>query len=258
MDASKGTVEALEKIVPAVRRRCPNAVIIVRADSGFCREDIMAWCEANNVFYTFGLACNSRLIAYLEPAMFRARLKACLTGGYARQFAEFNYQTRESWSKARRVIGKAEILSKGENPRFIVTNLPRDGFEPDQLGRFSPAACYENFYCARGNMENRIKEQQLDLFADRTSTHFMAPNQLRLWFSTFAYLLLQRLRSLALKGTQLAKATAGTIRLKLLKIAARVTISCRRIHIRFTSAFPLRDVFALAHKRIMAFLTVAT
>jgi hypothetical protein len=143
-------------------------------------------------------------------------------------------------------------LSKGENPRFIVTNLPKDGFGPDQAERFAPAACYEKTYCARGNMENRIKEQQLDLFADRTSTHFMDPNQLRLWFSTFAYLLMERLRSLTLKGTQLAQATAGTIRLKILKIAAGVTISCRRIHIRLASAFPLREVFALAHKRIMA------
>ncbi len=258
MDASKGTVEALKKIVPAIRRRCPGAAIIVRADSGFCREEIMAWCEANDVHYVFGLARNSRLVDYLETAMFRARLKSCLSGGYAREFSEFEYQTRNSWSKARRVIGKAEILPKGENPRFIVTNLSEDGFGSCQTRRFAPAACYENFYCARGNMENRIKEQQLDLFADRTSTHFMAPNQLRLWFSTFAYFLLERVRALALAGTQLAKATAGTIRLKLLKIAASVTVSCRRIHIRFTSAFALREVFAQAHERIMGLLKPVT
>jgi hypothetical protein len=258
IDASEGTIEALEKIVPAIRRRCPNARIIVRADSGFCREEIMAWCEAENIFYVFGLARNSRLVDYLESTMFRARLKACLTGGHAREFTEFQYQTRDSWSRSRRVIGKAEILSKGENPRFIVTSLPKEGFGPDQAERFAPAACYENIYCARGDMENRIKEQQLDLFADRTSTHFMDPNQLRLWFSTFAYFLMERLRSLALKGTQLAQATAGTIRIKLLKIAAGVTISCRRIHIRFASAFPLREVFALAHKRIMALANFST
>jgi hypothetical protein len=252
IDASNGTVEALKKIVPAIRQRCPYARIIVRADSGFCREEIMAWCEANDVLYVLGLARNSRLIGYLESTMFRARMKACLTGGYAREFTEFEYQTRDSWSRARRVIGKAEILSKGENPRFIVTNLPEDGFGDDQQERFAPAACYENIYCARGNMENRIKEQQLDLFADRTSTHYMATNQLRLWFSTFAYFLLQRLRSLTLSGTQLATATAGTIRLKLLKIAASVTVSCRRVHIRFASAFPLLEVFALVYKRIMA------
>jgi hypothetical protein len=224
----------------------------VRGDSGFCREEIMAWCEANDVLYCVGLARNSRLLENLDAAMFRARLKACLIGGYAREFADFSYQTRNSWSTARRVIGKAEILPKGENPRFIVTNLPNDGFVPDQAQRFAAAACYENFYCARGDMENRIKEQQLDLFADRTSTHYMDPNQLRLWFSTFAYLLMERLRSLTLSGTQLAKATAGTIRLKILKIAASVTISCRRIYIRFASAFPLREIFALAHTRITA------
>lgn len=251
IDASKGTVEALKRIVPAIRRRCPNARIILRADSGFCREEIMAWCEANNVYYSLGLARNSRLIALLDDALFRARLKACLTS-YAREFTEFQYQTRETWSRSRRVIGKAEILPKGENPRFIVTNLPTDGFAPDHAARFAPAACYENFYCARGEMENRIKEQQLDLFADRTSTHFMGPNQLRLWFSTFAYILLERLRTLGLGGTQLANATAGTIRLKLLKIAANVIISCRRVHIRFVSAFPLREVFTLAHARLMA------
>lgn len=257
-DASSGTVEALEKIVPAIRSQCPDARIIVRGDSGFCRETILAWCETNNVFYVMGLARNSRLLGLLESTMFRARIKACLTGGYAREFGEFLYQTRESWSKARRVIGKAEILSKGENPRFIVTNLPTDGFAPEQRERFAPTPCYEDFYCARGNMENRIKEQQLDLFADRTSTHYMNPNQLRLWFSTFAYLLLQRLRSLALQGTQLAKATAGTIRLKLLKIAAHITVSCRRIYIRFVSAFPLRYIFSLAHRRIRAFPHIGT
>jgi hypothetical protein len=251
IDASKGTVEALQKIVPAIRNRCPDARIILRTDSGFCREEIMAWCEANNVSYVFGLARNSRLRDAIESTMFRAQLKACLTGGTAREFTEFQYQTRDSWSTARRVIAKAEVLPKGENPRFIVTNLSKDGFAPDQVERFAPAACYEKFYCARGNMENRIKEQQLDLFADRTSTHFMESNQLRLYLATFAYFLMERFRSVALKGTQLAQATAGTIRLKILKIAASVTISCRRIYIRFASAFPLREIFALAHKRIM-------
>lgn len=252
IDASSGTVEALKKIVPAIRHRCPGAKIIVRADSGFCREEIMAWCEENDVLYVLGLARNSRLIGYLESTMFRARMKACLTGGHAREFTDFKYQTRNSWSNARRVIGKAEILPKGENPRFIVTNLHENGFGDGQKERFTPAACYEIIYCARGNMENRIKEQQLDLFADRTSTHYMDTNQLRLWFSTFAYFLLQRLRSLTLSGTQLAKATAGTIRLSLLKIAASVTVSCRRVYIRFASVFPLREVFALVHQRIMA------
>jgi Transposase DDE domain group 1 len=251
MDASKGTVEALQKIVPVIRKRCPNARIIVRADSGFCREEIMAWCEANDVFYCFGLAKNARLLNNLDSVMFRARLKACLTGGYAREFGEFLYQTRSSWSRERRVIGKAEIRPKGENPRFIVTNLPMNGFNPEQVDRFTAAACYEELYCARGDMENRIKEQQLDLFADRTSTHFLESNQLRLHLSTFAYFLMERLRALALNGTQMAQATAGTIRLRIIKIAANVSISVRRIYIRFASAFPLKEIFSLAHKRIM-------
>jgi hypothetical protein len=258
IDASEGTVEALEKIVPAIRQRCPHARIIIRADSGFCRDKIMSWCETNDVLYVLGLARNSRLLDHLESTMFHARLKACLTGGYARLFTEFQYQTLDSWSTARRVIGKAEVLPKGDNPRFIVTNLPHDGFGADQKDRFRAAACYENVYCARGEMENRIKEQQLDLFANRTSTHFMDPNQLRLWFSTFAYLLMERLRSLALTGTQLAQATAVTIRVRLLKIAACVTISCRRIHIRFATAFPLQDVFAKAHQKILALAQNAT
>ena len=253
LDASKGTVEALNKIVPALRRRCPQARIIVRGDSGFCREPIMAWCEENGVYYCLGLARNSRLAAQLESAFFFARAKACLTGGYAREFVEFQYRTRESWTRARRVIAKAEVLPQGDNPRFIVTNLPIDGFEGDQPGRFAPGPCYEQLYCARGDMENRIKEQQLDLFADRTSTHYMDSNQLRLWFATFAYVLIERLRTLTLQGTQLAQATAGTIRLKLLKIAAHLTVSCRRIYVRLASAFPLQDLFAKVHHRLMTF-----
>jgi hypothetical protein len=262
-DACKGTVEALEKIVPAIRRRCPNARIIVRADSGFCRENIMAWCEQNEVYYCIGLARNPRLIAALRPTMARARATACLTGGYAREFTAFEYRTLDSWTRSRHVIAKAEVLPKGDNPRFIVTNLPEEGFDakkafdPNTPKRFAPAACYEDFYCARGDMENRIKEQQLDLFGDRTSTHYMASNQLRLWFSTFAYFLLERMRTLALHGTELAKATAGTIRLKLVKIAAHLTVSCRRIHVRLASACPMREVFATAQRRLIALPTAS-
>lgn len=251
-DACKGTVEALEKIVPAIRQRCPQAHIIVRADSGFCREEIMAWCETQEIYYCFGLARNSRLLKLSERAMFSAKAKACLTGGYAREFTDFQYQTIDTWSRSRHVMAKAEVLPKGENPRFIVTNLPREGFDSTQTDRFAPGPCYEQFYCARGEMENRIKEQQLDLFADRTSTHYMDANQLRLWFATFAYFLIERIRTLALQGTQLAKATAGTIRLKLFKIAAHVTISCRRIYVRMASACPMRDVFDKAHEKLMA------
>ena len=252
LDAYIGTVEALEKIVPILRKRCPQARIIVRGDSGFCREALMSWCEDNDLYYCFGLARNGRLLAQLQRAFFFARATACLIGGHAREFVEFEYQTKKSWSRPRRVIGKAEVLPQGDNPRFIVTNLPAEGFEHDRPGRFAPRACYEEFYCARGNMENRIKEQQLDLFADRTSTHYMGSNQLRLWFSTFAYLLVETTRTVALQGTELAKATAGTIRTKLLKIAAHVTVSCRRIYVKFASAFPRRETFRLAHHRLTA------
>lgn len=254
-DASDGTVAALAKILPAIRRRCPHARIIVRADSGFCREAIMNWCEQQPsvVYYCFGLQRNARLEGLLADAMVHARARACLVGGTARVFTEFAYQTRDSWSRPRRVIGKAEVTNGEDNPRFVVTNLPRDGFAEDrQSERFWPQPCYEQLYCARGNMENRIKEQQLDLFGTRTSTHYLASNQLRLWFSAFALLLLERLRTLALRGTELAQATAATIRLRLLKIGALISVSIRRVYVRFSSAFPLYSVFVQAHRALRA------
>jgi hypothetical protein len=229
-DASEGTVEALEKIVPAIRKRFGSKVrIIVRADSGFAREAIMSWCEEHEVWYCFGLARNDRLSETLQ-ANFES-LKAQINEGKlqspSRSFIEFEYSTLTSWSRKRRVIAKAEILSKGDNPRFIVTNLPKDGCgDRAQAVRFEPAALYEKFYCARGDMENRIKEQQLDLFADRTSTHWMASNQLRLWFSVFAHLIMSRLQAEVLKGTELADASIGQVRLRLFKIAARFKASC--------------------------------
>lgn len=238
-DASDGTVEALEQIVAAVRRRCPRARIVVRADSGFCREPIMAWCEAHGVHYVLGLARNDRLVAELTPALDRARQQACLCGGPARVYDEFSYRTRQSWSRVRRVIGKAERLGDKDNPRFIVTNLAREA-----------AALYERVYCARGEMENRIKEQQQDLFADRLSCAGFAANQLRLWLSAFAYQLVERLRACALKGTELAQATAGTIRLKLFKLAARVEVSVRRVRVRLSEASPSRALFAHAWARL--------
>ncbi|HKM79632.1 MAG TPA: IS1380 family transposase, partial [Candidatus Acidoferrum sp.] len=186
-DASDGTVEALQKIVPAIRQRFGKKVrIIVRADSGFAREAIMAWCEENHVFYCLGLARNDRLAELLRTNFeaLRAQIKEGKVETPCRSFTEFEYSTLDSWTKARRVIGKAEILSQGDNPRFIVTNLPKDGWATRaQAARFEAAVLYEKFYCARGDMENRIKEQQMDLFADRTSTHWLASNQLRLWFS---------------------------------------------------------------------------
>ena len=253
-DASEGTVEALQKIVPAIRKRFGRKVrIIVRADSGFAREAIMSWCEENGVWYCFGLARNDQLSETLHGNF--ESLKAQINEGKlqspCRSYTEFEYSTLNSWSKKRRVIGKAEILPKGDNPRFIVTNLPADGWgDPAQAARFEPAALYEKFYCARGDMENRIKEQQLDLFADRTSTHWMASNQLRLWFSVFAHLIMSTLQAEVLKGTELASASIGQVRLRLFKIAARLKVSVRRIHIELCSAYPLQSLFSLVHKRL--------
>ena len=214
----------------------------------------MAWCEAQApmVYYCLGLARNSRLRELLEVKLARVREAAILCGGVARGFTEFQYQTLKSWTISRRVIGKAEVLGDKDNPRFIVTNLSAEGFDDDQQspGRFCAQKCYEDFYCARGNMENQIKQQYLDLEADRTSTHWMASNQLRLWFSAFALLLFQRLRTLGLQGTELAQSTVGTIRQRLLKIGAMVTVSTRRVYIRLASAFPLQHVFAQAHRAL--------
>lgn len=204
----------------------------------------MAWCETHRVDYVFGLARNSRLLAALAIDMAWAEDEHDKTGQPVRRFKDFRYATVDTWSRRRRVIGKAEHLAKGANPRFIVTSLKRRAFDAKTL--------YERVYCARGEMENRIKEQQLDLFADRTSTATMAANQLRLWFSSCAYVLMEALRRIALRHTEFENATCGTIRLKLLKIGARVTISVRRIKIAMASACPHQRVFALAHARLGA------
>ena len=255
-DGCEGTVDALESVDPEIRARFPKARIIVRGDSGFARESIMKWCEDHGCYYCLGLAKNPRLNALLEPAMIRARETACLTGGFACEFHDFCYRTQTSWTCDRRVIGKAQIIRDKENPRFVVTNLPEDRWPEaeveltTEIHDFSAEGIYRQVYCARGDMENRIKEQQLDMFADRTSSAFMASNQLRLWLSTFAYLLMREFRVHTLKGTKLAKATAGTIREKLLKVAASIRVSVRRVHVRLCSAFILRDVFEQAHARI--------
>lgn len=255
-DAAAGVVAALEQIVAAIRRRCRRARIIVRADSGCCREEIMAWCERQHpvVYYCLGLAKNSVLIERLQPALAQARARRCLTGApNTRAFAQFEYQTLKSWSRLRRVIGKAEVMTAGDNPRFIVTNLPAGGFKADEeRSRFHPARLYEQLYCGRGEMENVLKQQTLDLQADRMSTHYLASNQLRLWFAALAYLLVARARTIGLRGTELARATVGTIRLKLLKVAAQVTVSVRRVYVQLSSAYPLRELFALCHRRLMA------
>ena len=254
-EAAHGAVPALEKIVGAIRRRCRRARIIVRGDSGFGREEIMAWCESQTqVYYCLGLAKNAVLIEKLGPALAQARARHCLTGAASvREFACFEYRTHGSWSRARTVIGKAEIMNEGENPRFVVTNLPAQGFKDDQdAERFSPARLYEELYCARGDMENLLKQQVLDLKADRMSTGYMASNQLRLWEAMFAYLLLERLRTQGLAGTELERATAGSLRLRLLKIAAQVRVSVRRVYVQMCSAYPLQGLFRRCHRRLMA------
>lgn len=237
-DGAEGSVALLAFLVARIRARFPKTRIMLRGDSGFARDDIMDWCESNGVFYLLGLAKNKRLLAKLGKELAQARALHKKTGQAARVFTHFHYRTLKSWSRSRRVIGKAEHLDKGSNPRFLVTNLPEDYATPKTL--------YEIHYCARGDMENRIKEQQLDLFADRTSSHTMRANQLRLWFSSFAYVLLSAVRRVALKGTRLAKATCGTIRLKVLKIGAQVCISVRRVLIHLASACPYQDVFQQA------------
>lgn len=254
-DGAQGVVPALEQIVAALRQRFPHARIIVRADSGFCREDILAWCEGQSeVDYVIGLPKNPVLIDRLGPALADARARRCLSGADStRVFTEFEYQTQKSWSQARRVIGKAEVSAQGDNPRFVVTSLPAGNF-PEAIEeapqRFAPAPLYEQLYCARGEMENVLKQQVLDLEADRMSTHYLASNQLRLWLATFAYLLLERLRTLGCAGTELARATAGTIRLKLLKVAGAVKVSVRRVYIQLSSADPLQELFRLCQERL--------
>jgi hypothetical protein len=253
-DAAHGVVPALEQIVAAVRRRCKKARIIVRADSGFCREEIMAWCESQSeVYFCLGLAKNSVLVEGAEQAMMNARCRYCLSGAAStRAFTEFEYRTVKSWSRSRRVIAKAEVSAQGDNPRFLVTNLPARAFSGDaDQSRFEPTELYEQFYCARGEMENVLKQQVLDLEADRMSTHHLGSNQLRLWLATFAYLLMERVRTLALHGSQLAQATAGSIRLKLLKVAAQVTVSVRRVYVQLSSAYPLQELFVLCQRRLM-------
>ncbi|MFA5631862.1 MAG: IS1380 family transposase [Porticoccaceae bacterium] len=235
-DGAAGSVEELTRIVAQIRTRWPNTRIVIRGDSGFCRDAIMQWCETQNVSYVLGLARNARLRAALEPEMAEAREEHENTGQAARRFRDFRYRTHSSWSCERRVIGKAEYLPNKENPRFVVTNLPRHRGDARHL--------YERLYCARGEMENRIKEQQLGLFADRTSTATLRANQLRLYFSSFAYVLMQGLRRLGLAGTAYAKAQSTTIRVKLLKIAARVRVTVRKVWLSYSEAYPYARDFA--------------
>ena len=236
IDAAKGSLEELERIVGQIRERWLDVQIIVRGDSGFARDDLMTWCEDNGIDYIFGLARNNRLVRKIAKQLKKAKKRFWMTGRAARCFRDFRYRTLDSWSRTRRVVGKAEQLSKGENPRFVVTSLSKE--------EFAAQALYEDLYCARGDMENRIKEQQLGLFADRTSSTIFSANQLRLWFSSVAYVLLSELRRVGLKGTELARAQCSTIRTKLLKVGALVSISIRRIWVRCASGYPYRRIFA--------------
>jgi len=242
IDASAGALEDIERIVGLMRQAWPQVKILLRADSGFARDEIMAWCECHGVDYLFGLARNVRLERLLSPALESAQRWQQVVGGSVRTFMELRYRTQKSWSRARRVIGKAEVSGRGANPRFIVTSLT--------AREVGARALYEETYCARGDMENRIKEQQLDLFADRTSTSAMKSNQLRLWFSAIAYSLLKDLRTLGLKGTRLARATCGTIRTRLLKIGAVTRVSVRRVVIHLATGCAWQDVFTQAVRHL--------
>jgi hypothetical protein len=242
IDASAGAVEEVERIVTQIRARWPRVRILLRADSGFAREELMAWCEANRVDYVFGLARNARLVGAIEAELAWAEEESLVTGKPARRFKDFRWSTRESWSRRRRVVAEAEWTGGEANPRFIVTALKPAEAEARYL-------C-EKVYCARGDMESRVKACQGDLFAGRTSTATMRANQLRLWFASMAYVLLCALRRLALRHTQFAEATCGTIRLRLLKIGAQVRVSVRRVKVAMASAFPWQHEYALAHARL--------
>ena len=243
IDASAGCVEEVARIVARIRQVWPEVRITLRADSGFCREGLMSWCERNRVDYVLGLAKNDRLKAEIVTEREQAAEQYHQTGLAARVFKEFRYQTRESWSRERRVIAKAEHLEKGSNPRFVVTSLGRERWKAREL--------YEDLYCQRGEMENRIKEQ-LMLFADRTSTALLRSNQIRLYFSSVAYTLMEALRRLGLQQTELARAQASTIRLKLLKIGALIRITVRRVWISMAAGYPYAELFAQAWARLRA------
>jgi hypothetical protein len=239
IDASAGAVAEVERLVGHIRTRWPRVKIILRADSGFARDELMAWCEANGVDYLLGLARNERLVGAIAEDLAAAAAEGLDHGGPARRFADLTWSTLDSWSRQRRVVAKAEHLPKGANPRFVVTSLGAAAIDARTL--------YEDIYCARGEVENRIKEQQLDLFAGRTSAATMRANQLRLWFASFAYVLLDALRRIGLRHTQFAAATCGTIRLKLLKIGAQVRRSVRRIKVAMASACPYQTEYHLAY-----------
>lgn len=246
IDASAGSVNQLNRIVKRIRTQWPEVPIIIRGDSGFCREQIMAWCEDHRVDYILGLAKHKRLQRILGAELQQAKEQFQQTGQAARVFKDFRYKTKKSWRQERRVIGKAEHLSKGSNPRFVVTNLTAEASDA--------ATLYDQEYCARGEMENRIKEQPLYLFADRTSASTMEANPLRLWFSSVAYVLVNALREHGLRGTEFENAQCETIRHKLFKIGAEIRVTVRKVWVSFSSAYPYAEVFqrVLFHLRQIA------
>jgi hypothetical protein len=237
IDASAGSLEHVQRIMQRIREAWPDVDIVLRADSGFCRDYLMRWCEANGVHYVFGLAKNQRLLRIIGRELQEAKETFARTGQPARVFKDFEYRTHKSWSRVRRVIGKAEhIAGDKANPRFVVTSLTPEAFAAQAL--------YEQEYCARGDMENRIKEQQLYLFADHLPCETMRANQLRLYFSTVAYVLMRALREYGLKDTPMAKAQCDTIRVKLFKIGARVQVSVRRVLVSLSESYPFQELFA--------------
>ena len=242
IDASAGALKQLQRIVAQIREAWPGVKITIRGDSGFCRDPIMAWCEANGVDYLLGLAQNKRLVAAIAGEREQAREECERTKGPARVFAELRYRTLDSWRCERRVVAKAEHLAKGANPRFVVTSLAAEVRAARVL--------YEEDYCGRGEAENRIKEQQLHLFADRTSTRTMRANQIRLFFSSIAYVLMNALRRLGLSGTDLARAQCQTIRLKLLKIGGLVRVTVRKVWVSLASSCPYAEVFRQVHANL--------
>jgi hypothetical protein len=242
IDASTGALKQVQRIVARLRAQWPGVTIVLRGDSGFCRDHLMRWCEANGVDFIFGLAKNSRLLRQLEPELAQAHAQFAQTQQPARVFKDFRYRTLDSWSQERRVVGKAEHLAKGANPRFVTTSLSSEAFPGH--------AVYEQQYCPRGDMENRLKEQQLMLFADRVSCSTMRANQVRLCLATVAYIVLRALRQFGLAETELAQAQCDTIRVKLLKIGAVVRVSVRRVWLALSEAYPLQRVFVAVCARL--------
>jgi len=237
-DGARHAVEELTRIVAQIRGYWPNVRFTVRGDSGFCRDEIFSWCEANNVDYVIGVARNPRLEAEVKDELEAAHAIHERTGEAARVFKDLSYRTHETWSRSRRVVAKAEWLKKGANPRFVATSLKKN--------ETRAAVVYEDVYCPRGEMENRIKETQLYLFGTRASAQTIRANQIRLYFSAVAYTLVQAIRVLALRGTDLADARADTIRAKLFKIGARVEVTVRRVWIAFSAAYPYARTFTSA------------